>query len=134
MRTLIACVVVVAITMAVPSSLAHSPFLRIEINHRILNSEFIDIGQPGLSAGDVTVRRWRLSDRFGRQIGYAHENCRLTSDTTHLCAGAYALPTGTITFQGMMGRPMAVTGGTGEYVDASGQVFRRGRIVVISSG
>jgi hypothetical protein len=101
----------------------------------------LDLGQPGPSAGDTQVF---LDDvqRDGRTVGTSAGSCTLTtiSDTrlAGACTATLILPEGSLTTQGAFdedpatgpaGYTWAVTGGTGRYAEAAGEVvgaFRPG--------
>ncbi len=101
----------------------------------------LDLGQPGPSAGDTQVF---LDDvqRDGRTVGTSAGSCTLTtiSDTrlAGACTATLILSEGSLTTQGAFdedpatgpaGYTWAVTGGTGRYAEAAGEVvgaFRPG--------
>jgi hypothetical protein len=105
----------------------------------------LDLGAPGPSPGDTQVF---LDDvqRDGRTIGTSGGSCTLTALSESRLAGActatLVLPRGQITAQGAFdedpaagpdGFTWAVTGGTGRYAGAGGEivgVFRPGTDVV----
>jgi hypothetical protein len=105
---------------------------------REVESAQLDLGAPGLSLGDQTVF---THDMFqdGRRVGEDHVVCTITRITgtapsravTSECLVTVILPRGQITIQGAMpsaeqGAPPpftnAVTGGTGAYRTARGEV------------
>ncbi|WP_250405391.1 allene oxide cyclase barrel-like domain-containing protein [Streptomyces cellostaticus] len=71
-----------------------------------------------------------LYDKKGRKVGFVTTNCVTvdsTPDQTITCHGAYVLEKGEITWQNATRDPsppyfIAITGGTGRYCDASGQI------------
>ncbi len=105
----------------------------------------LDLGEPGPSAGDTQVF---LDDvqRDGRTIGSSAGSCTLTtvseSRLAVACTATLVLPRGQITAQGAADEDpavgptrfvWAVTGGTGRYAGAGGEVvgtFRPGTDVV----
>ena len=105
----------------------------------------LDLGAPGPSAGDTQVFLDDLQ-RKGRTVGNSAGSCTLTlvSETRLVgaCTATLMLPEGTITTQGVFdedpsagptGFVWAVTGGTGRYADAGGEVvgtFRPGTDIV----
>ena len=105
----------------------------------------LDLGEPGLSAGDTQVF---LDDvqRGGRTVGTSAGSCTVTavseSRLAVVCTATLTLPEGTLTLQGVgdedptvgpTGFEWAVTGGTGRFADAGGELtgtFRPGTDVV----
>lgn len=122
--------VIAAVLLAAGSTGASSaPPRSLEFNTTLLQSSTLDIGKKGRSAGDTTIKRWRLTDRHGRAIGTGHEVCQFTSAYNGVCYGVYELPLGNIAFSSSYLHTMAVTGGTESYAGASGQLAREGRTV-----
>jgi hypothetical protein len=93
----------------------------------------LDLGTPGLSAGDQQVF---INDavRNSKTIGYEAGSCQLVTVGTHRlvasCHETIVLPGGTLTSefvfeedptQGPVGLTLAITGGTGRYRSASGE-------------
>jgi hypothetical protein len=105
---------------------------------RLVDSAQLDLGAPGLSLGDQFVHTGDdLQD--GRRVGEDHGVCTITRITgtapsrtvTSQCLVTAILPRGQITFQGPVTGPEqgasapfynAVTGGTGAYRTARGEV------------
>jgi hypothetical protein len=105
----------------------------------------LDLGEPGLSAGDTQVF---LDDvqRGSRTVGTSAGSCTLTavseSRLAVACTATLTLPEGQITLQGAgdedpavgpTGFVWAVTGGTGRFADAGGEAtgnFRPGTDIV----
>jgi len=105
----------------------------------------LDLGDPGPSAGDTQVF---LDDvqRNGKTVGSSAGSCTVTlfTDTRLVgaCTATLTLPAGSITAQGAFdedprvgpgGFTWAVTGGTGRYAGAGGEVngtFRPGTDIV----
>lgn len=101
----------------------------------------LDLGAPGPSAGDTQVF---LDDvqRDGRTVGTSAGSCTVTtiseSRLAAACSATLLLPEGSLTTQGAFdedpatgpaGYTWAVTGGTGSYAGAAGEVvgtFRAG--------
>jgi len=102
-----------------------------EFTTTLLASSSLDIGPRGKSIGDATIRKWRLSDRAGKAVGFGHEACRWTSSMLRLCVAVYVPPGGSIVVEGMVGdgSALAIAGGTGDYLAASGQAVRNGRTI-----
>jgi ABC-type cobalt transport system substrate-binding protein len=93
----------------------------------------IDLGHPGFSAGDQEIVALDLS-RDGTKVGTGGSICQFvittTSSASDLCQLALSLPDGQITAQGLVASTpagpgtyfLAITGGTGSYRTAHGQV------------
>jgi hypothetical protein len=105
---------------------------------REVDSAQLDLGAPGLSLGDQLIS---TNDAFqdGRRVGEGHVVCTTTRITgtapsrtvTSQCLVTMILPRGQITIQGAVTGPEqgagppfanAVTGGTGAYRTARGEV------------
>jgi hypothetical protein len=100
-------------------------------------STFLDLGEPDFSQGDEFVFTNDLF-RGGTKVGEDGGSCVVTRLTaagaaTFNCIGSNYLPGGQITVQGLVTygpdeeikeEPyfLAITGGTGRYEDAAGQV------------
>ncbi|WP_164701676.1 allene oxide cyclase barrel-like domain-containing protein [Modestobacter sp. KNN46-3] len=125
-------VVVAGSLLTVASAAADDRPLR--LSTEVIRNTDLDLGDPGSSAGDTQVF---LDDvrRDGRSIGSSVGSCTLAEFTeTRLvgsCTATLMLPKGTITVQGAFGETLsegpagyvwAVTGGTGRYADAGGEV------------
>jgi hypothetical protein len=93
----------------------------------------VDVGAPGPSPGDQVVTSDGLLDRKGAVAGTLSQVCTMVSPAASLlastfdCTGSFVLADGTITVQGPFVPAAdtsvnAVTGGTGEFVKARGQV------------
>ena len=91
---------------------------------------FVDAGAPGLSVGDSYVYSDTLS-RDGRVVGDDGGTCQVThvagTTATTNCVLSLRLPEGQITAQALWVRGtsplrMAITGGTGHYRDAGGEL------------
>ena len=124
----------------VPAASADEPLRLVTVAVPDRNTD-LDLGQPGPSAGDTQVF---LDDvqRDGRTVGTSAGGCTLTtiSDTrlAGACSATLVLPEGSLTTQGAFdedpatgpaGFTWAVTGGTGSYAGAAGEVvgtFRAG--------
>ncbi len=92
--------------------------------------EEVDTGEPGLSPGDYVVFTERLRSRDGRRpLGYDTVRCtdifeRFRCDATFTLRRRGNIEVaGTLTFpNGPGGSVLAITGGTGEFEDAEGEV------------
>jgi hypothetical protein len=90
----------------------------------------VDHGPAGPSTGDYFVLRNTLRDDRGKKVGTSAGTFTLVDAATslRLCTVTLQLPPGTLTLQGLATVPgtvdntVAVTGGTGLYRDASGEV------------
>ncbi|MEV0699535.1 dirigent protein [Saccharopolyspora sp. NPDC050389] len=119
--------------LSVPeTSAAADPAVRTEvIDLDVSNDQFVltDVGEPGVSIGDEYV----FSDELyqgGRQVGDDGGACQVThvegQEITTNCVISVRLPDGQITAQTLWVRGtdslMAITGGTGKYRTARGEV------------
>jgi hypothetical protein len=103
----------------------------IELTTTQVNQDSVDLGQDGFSTSDQFVFTNDLK-RDGQKVGEDGGTCTVTripavgAPTLH-CLGTNSLPGGQISVQGLTspGKPFvfAITGGTGRYSDAQGQVF-----------
>jgi allene oxide cyclase-like protein len=104
-----------------------------------IQSQFVDIGDPGISLGDELVFSERLF-RHGREVGMSGAVCTVVSGgptydiVTNHCVGTLSLRNGQITLQGLIevqGEDdpgpftVAITGGTGDYRGAGGEAVVR---------
>jgi hypothetical protein len=92
------------------------------------HDDFVDVGAPGPSAGDETVVHDTLVDSRGRVVGHDGGVCSFTdvSVPEANCVITFSLPAGLVTVQFLNTPPAqktgAITGGTGAYRDARGQM------------
>ena len=94
----------------------------------------IDVGAPGFSLGDMVVFSGNLL-RNGEQVGRVGVVCtfvstRNTARVEAMCPTTSILPGGQITTQGTivnrsLNFTLPITGGSGRYLGASGQVVSR---------
>jgi hypothetical protein len=111
-----------------------------------VQEEFVDVGAPGPSMGDTLVFSEVLRVR-GREAGMSGGVCTVTeavppyTTLTLHCVATLSLRGGQITLQGLIevetmedfsSNVVAITGGTGRYIGASGEarVTQRGERVV----
>ena len=101
-----------------------------------LQPTFVDTGKPGLSPGDIVVARDEVLHSNGSPAGSFRQVCTLVDPasnpftSTYECSGSIALKNGTITMQGPFTpaqpeQAAAITGGTGEYRTAQGEIVMR---------
>jgi hypothetical protein len=139
LATIIALVIVVAsITLASASaSGGGSSDHRVQVIRLVVKGvqeSNIDLGKKGFSQGDQEVVGLNVL-RDGKKIGEAGQVCQFVrvtqSSATDLCQLALSLPKGQITAQGLVKSTatagpgtffLAITGGTGAYQTAHGQV------------
>jgi hypothetical protein len=103
----------------------------IELTTQQVNQDYVDLGTAGFSTSDQFVFTNDLK-RDGQTVGEDGGTCTVTriaadGQTTLHCLGTNSLPGGQISVQGLTspGKPFvfAITGGTGRYSDARGEVF-----------
>ena len=100
------------------------------VQFRPLMENYVDLGGAGFSVGDLLVFQDTLLDQKGATVGTQGGTCTITAVLpdgfqTH-CVGTASLPDGRISFQGLTSnapvKPLAVTGGTGAYQAAFGDL------------
>jgi len=100
------------------------------VQFRPLMENYVDLGGAGFSVGDLLVFQDTLLDQKGATVGTQGGTCTITAVLpdgfqTH-CVGTASLPDGRISFQGLTSnapaKPLAVTGGTGTYQAATGDL------------
>ena len=88
----------------------------------------VDLGKRGPSKGDVIIDNDRLLNASGKDVGRDGIACTITDPSVPeaACQGSFVLPGGQITVQFLNSPPpvkiAAITGGTGRYRTARGQV------------
>ena len=98
--------------------------------------DFVDVGDPGPSVGDTVVVRDGVLAADGSNAGTFDQVCTLVKvvgnpfTSAYECTGSLELRDGTITMQGPFvpakaEQSAAVTGGTGAYRKARGQIVVR---------
>ena len=103
---------------------------RITLAERIAGQQFVDVGKKGPSVGDHNVVRSDALDASGKVVGRIDLDCTITGVAAHmggLCTGVLTLPGGqlvsTFAWDGTgSATKQAITGGTGAYEDARGQM------------
>ena len=122
----------------------HTGVGKVEVSSYVeerVEEQFIDHAPTGLSLGDQTVFSSTSQGRYGPAQGYGgctfHRFDRTVGTVGVLCSGAAVDARGQLTFQGMatydlaMNQPvggevtLAITGGTGAYAAAGGEVHFR---------
>ena len=114
----------------------HDKTIRLVEANKELQPTFVDTGAPGPSVGDVAVARDDVLREDGSKAGTFRQVCTLVDlvggpfTSTFECTGSIALKDGTITMEGpfVPSAPesvAAITGGTGAYKTARGEVVVR---------
>jgi hypothetical protein len=104
--------------------------------HKELQPTFVDTGKPGPSVGDLVIARDEVLRPDGTPAGTFRQVCTLVDLTgnpftsTYECIGSIALQDGTITMEGPFQpsqpeQTAALTGGTGEFRTARGEIVVR---------
>ena len=114
----------------------HDNTIRLVEAHKDLQPTFVDTGKPGPSVGDVAVARDEVLGENGSPAGTFRQVCTLVDlvggpfTSTFECTGSIALKDGTITMEGPFvpaapEQAAAITGGTGAYRTAHGEIVVR---------
>jgi allene oxide cyclase len=124
----------IAVGLVLPASATSAPdrgyTLEFGVNFRPFQDNYVDIGETGFTVGDLLVFQDDLLDGAGNAAGIQGGTCTITAFLpgglqTH-CVGTASLSDGQISFQGLATdapvKPLAVTGGTGKYDAATGEV------------
>ena len=125
LRTLFVVLVLACLAMflAVVSRSAHADG-RIELV--AVPARVVDEVPPPGRAGNFERLRWSLRNRYGKTIGSGVFNCRWHMRQERLCSGELRLPLGKLTVMGSSSTrtlgTWAVTGGTGRYARAGGEL------------
>jgi len=117
----------VVILVAVPAGLGSGNAVGpIRITSREISYQRVDVGKPGLSAGDSEIIKQSLYNRSvtTKSIGHADILCTFIDKRARSCRDTYFLPRGKIVVGGSIRYrqfyDLAVLGGTGIYADARG--------------
>jgi hypothetical protein len=92
----------------------------------LFSDSFVDVGDPGPSAGDEIIANDRLTDASGAEVGHLGLVCTITDPSVPeaACQGTAVVPDGQITMQFLNSPPpvkiAAITGGTGRFRNARG--------------
>jgi hypothetical protein len=114
----------------------HDNTIRLVEADKELQPTFVDTGKPGPSVGDIVVARDEVLRENGSPAGTFRQVCTLVDlasspfTSTFECTGSIALKDGTITMEGPFvpaapEQAAAITGGTGEYKTAQGEIVVR---------
>jgi hypothetical protein len=95
---------------------------RLVVIAREVDFTIIDVGPQGDSPGDTIVFTDDLFDQAGRRIGRDEARCTIMFRDDVLCDATFVLDgRGQLTIEGV-GLTFAVTGGTGQFTKARGQM------------
>ena len=123
----------VGLVLVLPASAASAPdrratALEFGVNFRPFQDNYVDIGEPGFTVGDLLVFQDVLLDQAGAVAGTQGGTCIITAVLPGLqthCVGTASVSDGQISFQGLATdapvKPLAVTGGTGKYDAVTGE-------------
>jgi hypothetical protein len=114
----------------------HGKSIKLVEAHTELQPTFVDTGEPGPSVGDVVVARDEVLRANAAPAGTFRQVCTLVDlagnpfTSTYECSGSLELTAGTITMQGPFvpakaEQSAAITGGTGAYATARGEIVIR---------
>jgi hypothetical protein len=115
--------------VTVPHAAGDQP-VTLRFTAHTIHDRLVDRGRSGLSVGDVRMSSGRLVGGGGRRLGSFGTTCVVINvgrAAVLQCDGYMALPAGQVAFVGEVvpGKRVqvaAITGGTGDYVDARGQI------------
>ena len=104
--------------------------------HKELQPTFVDTGKPGPSVGDLAIHSDQVLHEDGSPAGSLRQVCTLTDlvggpfTSIFECTGSITLKDGTITMEGPFNPSQpenvaAITGGTGRYTTAQGEIAVR---------
>ena len=140
-RALAAALAVAALALAGTASADaghghHGRTIKLTEAHPDAQPTFVDTGKPGPTVGDVAVFRDDVLRADGSTAGTLRQVCTLVDlvggppTSTFECVGSLALKEGTLTIAGPFvpaapEQSAAITGGTGAYATARGEVAIR---------
>ena len=115
---------------------SHERTIRLVEAHKDLQPTFVDTGKPGPSVGDLAIASDAVLREDGTQAGTFRQVCTLTDlvggpfTSTFECTGSITLKDGTIAMEGPFSpsnaeNTAAITGGTGRYATARGEIAVR---------
>jgi len=128
-KTVVAAGTVSAVAMAIPHAAWEQP-RTLRFNALTTHQSLLDHGRRGLSVGDVVISDGRLFGLDQRLIGTFGTYCTVVDlgrRAAYQCDGHDSLPGGQILFAGetvpsKRVQVVAITGGTGDYAEARGQL------------
>ena len=128
-KTVVAAGTFSALAMAVPHAARDQP-RTLRLSAVTMHQDLLDHGRRGLSIGDVVVSDGRLLAQDGRLIGSFGSSCTVVDlgrAAVLQCQGHDELPAGQLTYAGEIVpdrrvQVVAITGGTGDYSEARGQL------------
>jgi len=135
-RVIAAALAATALALAGSAQAHDGKSIKLTEAHPNLQPTFVDTGKPGPSVGDTVVARDGVNRENGAPAGMFTQVCTLVElgssplTSTYECSGSITLPDGAITMQGPFvpaaaEQSAAVTGGTGAYRTARGEVVIR---------
>ena len=115
---------------------SHDRTIRLVEAHKDLQPVFVDTGKPGPSVGDLAIHSDAVLREDGSPAGTFRQVCTLTDlvggpfTSTFECTGSITLKDGTIAMEGpftpsQAENVAAITGGTGRYSTARGEIAVR---------
>jgi hypothetical protein len=115
---------------------SHDRTIRLVEANQELQPTFVDTGKPGPSVGDLAIHSDDVLREDGSQAGTFRQVCTLTDlvgspfTSTFECTGSITLKDGTIAMEGPFNPSQpenvaAITGGTGHYTTAQGEIVVR---------
>jgi hypothetical protein len=119
-------VMCVAVGTTYAGALAPTTHIHGQIVLTAVPARLVDEEPPPGRGGNVERVRWSLRDRHGNTLGSGLFSCRWHMKQERLCSGELRLPLGKLTVMGTSATRSvglwAVTGGTGRYADAGGEL------------
>jgi hypothetical protein len=117
---------------------SHERTIRLVEANKDLQPTFVDTGTPGPSVGDLAIHSDQVLHEDGTPAGSLRQVCTLTDlvggpfTSTFECTGSITLKDGTISMEGPFTPSddesvAAITGGTGQYRAAHGEIAVRAK-------